>query len=245
MDDRRDQDPDLDTEPEGEPEDEPEDNSPDGAMASRPPDVEPEPWDLEFEPVIGPRISDGPAPGVVHAELPLRAATLVVDLLIAQFLAGVVTRVGLEFLQYQINTSWFGPSPDFSRAVVVFTGALAWTVSAAAYVYFVRRLRSSPGQLFLGLFTLRVDGRRLGVSTALLRWLLIIWPVLISGPVGTVLSGLAADPDFQATVGWVLGVLPWPWLTILAVTILRDPKGRGLHDRVTHSVVVRRAGSPA
>ena len=49
---------------------------------------------------------------------------------------------------------------------------------------------------------------------------------------------------FKPATG-VLLVFPLVWYALLAVTILRDPRGRGWHDRAAGSVVVRRGGPPS
>ena len=38
-------------------------------------------------------------------------------------------------------------------------------------------------------------------------------------------------------------LLPFIWFVILTITILLNPQGRGLHDRLARSIVVRREGS--
>jgi uncharacterized RDD family membrane protein YckC len=40
-------------------------------------------------------------------------------------------------------------------------------------------------------------------------------------------------------------VLPLLWYALLAITMLRHPRGQGWHDRFAGSVVVRRAGPPS
>ena len=123
-------------------------------------EIEPLGWDFERSPV--PTFTRlPPAPGIVYAELPLRAAAFLIDLTIVSVGTGIVRTV-LE----QVLNVVFPPASEFAgiglRMVVQYLAIpilLYAAVSAAASVVFWSRYRASPGQMVLGLFTVtQTDG---------------------------------------------------------------------------------------
>jgi hypothetical protein len=98
--------------------------------------------------------------------------------------------------------------------------------------------------MLLGLFVLRrTTGDRQGTLAAIARWLMLYAPLTAVFSYPWFASVFAAMDPLQ--LGSIALVAPMAWYVILAFSVLVDRRGRGLHDRVASSVVVRRAGPPA
>ncbi len=187
-----------------------------------------------------------PAPGVAYAELGLRAAAFAIDVAVALLISSLAD----SYLQGFIGLS--GLPGD---AVGMFTGLLAIAIVAAGAIVVgstsaTSVLRATPGQLAVGLVTLTADGgQAVPFRRALVRQLLLIGPVCLI-PVSTTLASLlvamAVSPDSESTTiatwpYWIWPVVAVLWYLVLALPAIRDPRGRGLHDRLADSVVVREA----
>jgi hypothetical protein len=208
-------------------------------------------WDLEFEPrrgALAPR-GDAPARGVNLAELPVRGIAFLIDLVLIQLGSAIVLQIFLLMTRTLLAAGAGG---------VTDTVLAAWTgyglpvvvlavMHALAYVFLWRVYRASPGQMTLGLFTLDVRrGNAISKRRALLRWTLLFLPALImssSDAIGIVVQfGIASKLD-QTAVSFMSVLLPFIWFVILTLSILINSQGRGLHDRMAKSIVVRREGS--
>ena len=209
-------------------------------------------WDLEFEPwrgALAPR-GDSPARGVNLAELPIRGISFLVDVLLIQLVGQVVLQI-FSFLTAQtiLNTAAGGVADQALGAWVAFgvpfIGLAA--VEAIAFVFMWRVYRASPGQMTLGLFTLDArQGVGLSKRRGLVRWLLLYLPALVmsSADALSYVGHYAIAPTVeQPVIAGLAVLLPFLWFTILTISILMDSQGRGLHDRVARSIVVRREGS--
>ena len=99
----------------------------------------------------------------------------------------------------------------------------------------------------LGLFTFDVRrGSALSKRRALLRWAVLFLPALImssADAIGIVTQFAIAPKLDQTTVSFLAVLLPFLWFVILTISVLVNSQGRGLHDRLAKSVVVRREGS--
>jgi uncharacterized RDD family membrane protein YckC len=227
------------------------------------PDPEPQGWDFEvaptrraFRPWQRP-----PVPGLVFAELPLRAIAFLLDL--AVIIAAIAT---VSSPLTQISRALVAAAgPDFDGAgVVTFSAVLgallpsiaAFTVvTAPLLVYFWTTFRASPGQMALGLFTVTpIQGVGLPWQQALLRWLLLYAPAVFLTGFGSVAYtlaqvannfGISGDESPSIVIYLLLGLGPVAWYALLALTVARDRRGRGWHDKLAGSVVVRRDGSPS
>ena len=230
----------------------PEDDLEDGEADASEEDGDEDPWDLDAEPwpdALTPS-EEGPAPGVVYAELPLRAIAFLVDVAVAQLIVTVLIQGASWALAFVSSAALSEPGPTNPQFLVflgcLLIGAICHAILAT---YATTTYRASPAQLFLGLFTFRRDGGRLGVSVSLLRWILTILPALVlinSGLIQNLVQfGLGVDVTSTAdtNIRSLLVLGPLLWGVVLAVTCLRNPRGQGLHDQASHAVVVRRAGT--
>jgi len=237
----------------------PDDSS--GLQEARVPDEDGEPdeagaWDLEAEPAgrtFAPA-EVGPAPGVRYVELPIRAAAFALDavllILISDYVARAVYTLIFSGIVPASSAQGPGSQPLYLAVILAMLGLVA--AQAVVMTYLIRVFRATPGQMAFGLFTLsRRDGRALGSSAAFVRWLLLFapLPVLAVGPVAvTVLRqflafGGQAPPDGLAMISTVTQLAPVAWFVVLIASVLIDECGRGLHDRLSSSVVVRRDGA--
>jgi uncharacterized RDD family membrane protein YckC len=117
------------------------------------------------------------------------------------------------------------------RLHVVINAVAATLVAGAWFVGSWLRFGGTPGQRILGMRVVRVDGSgRLGPGQAVGRWL------LLGTPLG-LLSALLGPPN---ALSFVLVMAIALWFALLYVSTARGRRKRGLHDRITGSVVVRR-----
>jgi hypothetical protein len=208
-------------------------------------------WELEPEqPEVVAPSAEGPARGVEYPGFAIRGLAFAIDLLLIQstgtallqpagFLAGklLLTTSGPPD---QVAASWLG----FFMPVVI-VGIL----QALILVGFWRVYTASPGQMLLGLQTVRdADGRRLSRGAALVRWVVLFFPALMltaSTDIGIWWSYAlgAGNQDDQTTASGISITLPVIWFLVLLISALIEREGRGLHDRAARSVVVRRIGS--
>lgn len=207
--------------------------------------------DLDFgRGILAPKGED-PALGVAYVDLPRRAVAFFLDVLMTQITATLLLQVagfvaGITLLQSTGVTdnalsAWLGFALP-TIAVAVLQGAVQ--------ILFLRSYRATPGQLILGLHTLRAaDGRPLGKGRALLRWLLTFmpaWAIAASSNIGIWwAAGVARSPAGQISSDAVVPsglsiTLPVIWFTIILISILLSERGQGIHDRLAGSVVVQR-----
>jgi hypothetical protein len=73
------------------------------------------------------------------------------------------------------------------------------------------------------------DGRLLDRRAAIVRWLLLGIPAVLTSLVVYV-------PN---TIGVILAALGLVWLLLLLYTMAQSPSKQGLHDRYAHSILVR------
>ncbi len=215
-------------------------------------------WDLEAEPVgrtLSPK-AEGPAPGVRYAEFPIRAAAFALDAVLLIVISDYTSRAIYAF----IFSGILGPqSSQGSQSQVLFLAVILAMIAvvaaqAAAISYLVRVFRGTPGQMAFGLFTLnRRSGGALAPSGAFVRWLVLFAPlsVLVTGPLAVTIASqfiaLSGRPpaDWYQPVTTITQIAPIVWFVVLIVSVLLDERGRGLHDYLSGSVVVRRAGPPS
>jgi uncharacterized RDD family membrane protein YckC len=208
-------------------------------------------WVLEPEPpeVFAPS-ADGPAPGVEYPDFAIRSLAFVIDLLLIQS-TGTLLLQPAGFLASKLLLSTSGP-PDqvvgswlgFFLPVVIVA-----IIQALILAGFWRAYTASPGQMLTGLQTVRhADGHRVSRRAAFVRWLFLFFPALVltaSTDIGIWWSyalGKGTQAD-QTTASGMAITLPVIWYVVLLVSALVERHGRGLHDRLARSVVVRRIGS--
>ncbi len=208
-------------------------------------------WDLEWEPLrrAGAPERLPPSAGATYAEFPVRAIAFGVDLALLWLVFQVLVQArGLTALWLTRD------DPQANDPTLAVSGGLA--VAAIALlsltaVYFWRVFRATPGQMLLGLFVVeRGSGLRLGRRRALLRWLALYAPFVALLSYTQLIDVIfradlapGADPLLVASLAFFA---PIAWYLVLAVSVaVEGRRGRGLHDRLAGSVVVRRAGPPA
>lgn len=104
-------------------------------------------------------------------------------------------------------------------AMGLIAGGVLYAISGFYLAYAWVRLGATPGQQLAKLAVMRVDtGTRLSPGQAAVRWFVMTMPPL----------------------GLPFGVLLVAWLAVVATTIVRNPRRRGIHDLAAGSIVVRR-----
>lgn len=120
-------------------------------------------------------------------------------------------------------------------------------IQAVIHVFLWRVYRASPGQMVLGLFTLQATrGTALSKRLSVVRWLLVLFPALImtSADAISYVGFYSIAPSVeQAVFSGMALLVPFVWYVILTISIVVNSQGRGWHDRLARSIVVRRQGS--
>lgn len=208
-------------------------------------------WDLDWQPGgrSGAPYRWPPSQGATYAEFPLRAAAFVVDVLIVTMVTQLLSQMlGLAVFWFQRGDPSTAQLALDVASTIVPLGALVVT---AASVYFWRVFRATPGQMVFRVFVVkRGTGTLLSRRAAVVRWLLLYAPLALVVSYSSLSQLVAAtglfdavDPLLVAAAGLLL---PLVWYLVLAISTLAEHRrARGLHDRVSGSVVVRRAGPPA
>jgi len=196
---------------------------------------------------LGRPAAAGPAAGVAYAELGLRAAAFAIDVAVMFLVTSLIQQVTSNTLAPLISQS-----TDILTWLLV-AEALASGLVVLALAYATAILRATPGQLAVGLTTLRADdGRALPFGAALRRQALLFGPVALLPFAGTLTEwliqatatqieppGVGAASSFLSTWPVWIGPLVGVWLVVLGLSAFADPRGRGLHDRAAGSAVVR------
>ena len=121
------------------------------------------------------------------------------------------------------TTSYMLTSSGWSMVIVGIVSAAYCVVSWAS-------MGGTPGQRLLGLRVSRSGSSApLSVVAAVVRWALLWGVICLAGAPALLAAGLSS-PGFAIQVAW---------LAVLVGSSSRDPKKRGLHDRLAGSVVFR------
>jgi len=208
-------------------------------------------WDLEWQPErhAGRPERTPPSLDAAYAEWPLRALAFVLDLVLIYVLFQLLGQAR------SLLVLWITREDQATNdGALVTSGALLLLAVLGLSLLAVwgwRVLRATPGQQLLGLFVVeRGSGLRLRRRAAFVRWLLLYAPLAALLGYTQLIDVLfrsrlleASDPLLVASLAFFL---PVAWYLVLGLSVLAERRrGRGLHDRLAGSVVVRRAGPPA
>ncbi len=189
-----------------------------------------------------------PQPDFLYAEFPLRTLAFAIDFVLASVAVVVLAEV----------CGWIIRGPGFGRfiewdlvtAVVLLLAAVVSVLPTAVAAYLWRAHGATPGQRLFGLRVVRrTTGERLTALSAFSRWVLLYAPLTLLWAYPRVVS-VAFDPEsfldllILVRLPWLPFVamgLPLAWYALLGASALADRRrGRGLHDRICGSIVVRR-----
>jgi uncharacterized RDD family membrane protein YckC len=216
----------------------------------RPADA-PRGWDLEWEPLRRAGAPDRlpPSAEAAYAEFPVRAIAFAVDVLLLWLIFQLLLQ-GRALVALWLTRD----APQQNDPTLVVSGLVviaAIALISLGTVYFWRVFRATPGQMVLGLFVIRRGtGEPITRAAALLRWLALYAPFVLLISYTQLIDIIFrsdllpdGDPLFIASLAYFV---PVAWYVVLGLSVLIEGKrGRGLHDRLAGSVVVRRAGPPA
>lgn len=166
-----------------------------------------------------------------------------IDLGLVSAAAAVIAQLAAGLLKPRFS---YGEMSYLALAAL-FLVALASVVPTALIAYQWQRGRSTLGHRLLGLAVLRrTTGGPLPPLAAFSRWVLLYAPVALwTYPL--VVSTVYDPAPFMMLIElphapFVGIVLPLAWYAVLGLTTLRDRRrGRGLHDVICGSIVVRRS----
>jgi uncharacterized RDD family membrane protein YckC len=147
-----------------------------------------------------------------------------VALLVGGLFGGIVT-TGLGEDGFQATTS-LNLLPFLVLAVVDLG------ISLAYFVWSWSLQRGTPGMKLLGLqIGDERDGHSIGLDQALVRWVILGIPSILS-----TFAAFVSD-----TLGVVLSVIALAWLAVLLYSIAQSPTKQGFHDRYARTIMVKSA----
>jgi uncharacterized RDD family membrane protein YckC len=185
-----------------------------------------------------------PQPGYVYAELPRRAVAFAVDISLAALAVAIVSRAAAFSLNPWPVRRWDIEDPWFLGLLLLVS--LLSALPTAYYAHLWRTGRQTPGHR---MFNIEVVRRTVGgPPTALAsfaRWVLLYAPLGLWAFPGVL--WVAFDPgmflmliEFSPWVSVVGMGIPVAWYGLLGLSVVLDRRrGRGLHDRIGATVVVR------
>jgi uncharacterized RDD family membrane protein YckC len=160
--------------------------------------------------------------------------------LMAYLLDAVVLTV-LAFVAAVVLSVLFGPVVTFDltaapyvtvdRGLALANALVATAIGAAYFLVGWRRFGGTAGMRLLGIRIFALDGAAVGWGPGAVRWLFIGLPLANQAVVAVFAHG-------RADV--LLYLLLLVWDALLGASIARDPRKRGIHDRVAGTVVVKR-----
>jgi hypothetical protein len=196
----------------------------------------------------GPPRSVGPGAGFRYSPFAVRACAFILDLVLLDWVAGAASGLFSIGLILWDLPDGFAASPDgywlvqFVQLVLTLLGRVVPTAALAIWAWVI--LQATPGQYVLGLRTLEARrGEPIRPRAALTRYVLLFLPALVVVHASTLLLPLSfgyAGSD-RSTILWLATLMPFAgvaWYLYLAASALRDPRGRGVHDRAAGSAVV-------
>jgi uncharacterized RDD family membrane protein YckC len=127
-------------------------------------------------------------------------------------------------------------------------------LSVFLYVFMVVKYGGTPGKLLLGLRIAKLDGARVGIREAVLRYgVLWVLSLTMSGMLINAALGIpnetytgfgylerSAALSEQAPKLWIATLLMQVWVVGCLIAILANKKRRTLHDFIAGTVVVRK-----
>jgi len=171
---------------------------------------------------------------VRYADAPNRLVAYVLDVVILAALIFVGSVVVALVLGPAIHVD-ADVRLQVDERLVTINGMLATLLNAAYFVLSWTRRRATPGQRLVGLWTGSAhDGSPLPAGRALLRWALLGGPFVAASVLALWLPAVAGP----------LMMLGLGWYAVVLMTIARDPRRRGVHDRCAGSVVVKASLPP-
>lgn len=172
-----------------------------------------------------------------HAGVPDRGAALLADLVVLSVFAFAVAVVVSVVLGPAVNfdggAESVGDAVDTDRGIVVVDALLTAAVGAVYFIVSWVRAGRTPGQRLLGLDVVGAAGEgRPSLAQAARRWVALIAPFSLAAVLG------AASPALDGAALYTLVAL---WYLVLLVTTARSRTRRGLHDRLSGTVVAKTA----
>jgi uncharacterized RDD family membrane protein YckC len=182
-------------------------------------------------------------PGFVYAEASRRAAAFAVDLSLAALVVAIVSRVAASPLSGQ-GFRW-GMDEPWLLGLLLLVSLLS-ALPTAYYAHLWRTGRQTPGHR---MFNIEVVRRTVGgppsALASLARWILLYAPLGLWAFPGVLWVAFDPGPflmliEFSPWVSVVGMGVPVAWYVLLGSSVLLDRRrGRGLHDRIGGTVVVR------
>ena len=183
----------------------------------------------------------GVAPAeLVFADVPGRLLAYAIDALILTILvfvgAVVVSRLVGPTVRFDDVGDALRGEFTVERSRAILDGVVSTVLGAVYFMGSWVVFAGSPGLRLLGMRLGReADGGRVGLRSALIRWL------LLGGPFGLATLLALGVPVLRLSIGGAVAV----WYLILLVTTARSATKQGIHDHYAHTVVTKVARRPS
>jgi len=169
--------------------------------------------------------------------VPNRIIAYIIDIILLAIIGFVLALVvGGLFGGLTSDPTLDSAGGDLNLGAFFIVSVAQLAVSLGYFGYFWTSARATPGMKLLGLqIGDESDGHSIDWNQAIIRWLILGIPSILSTFASYVSSGL----------GLILSVVGVAWLIILLYTIAQSPTKQGLHDRYARTILVkvgRRAG---
>ena len=198
--------------------------------APQPPNVPPPPppsWTANLTSTVP---TPGPA-GFVYADVPNRVVAYIIDAIILGLISGVVFALLGGATTSSMSTN--GATTDINIGPTLLAVVLDMAISAAYFSWMWSAQRATIGMKILGLqIGNETDGRSITLKQALVRWLVIGLPLILSNFV-VYLSAVF--------LGALLGLFGIVWLLVLLWSIAKSATKQGYHDKYAHTIMVKSA----
>jgi len=172
----------------------------------------------------------GPS-GFYYADVPNRIIAFIIDLILLAIIGFVLALVLGGLLGGMTSTaSLDAAGGELNLGAFLLVSIVQLAVSLAYFGYFWTTSRATPGMQFLGLqIGHESDGRNIDRNQAIVRWLIIGIPSILS----TFTSYASSSLSFIISI---IGVV---WLVVLLYSIAQSPTKQGWHDRYAHTIMVK------
>lgn len=186
------------------------------------------------DPISAPGTLDAAPPGREVARTRRRVAAYAIDAVVVAVIAFAVAAAAVVALgptvRFSTGDAITTLTIDTGRAMV--NALLGLLVAAVYFVLSWTRFGRTPGQRLLGIRVERAaDGGRLTPIASVVRWLALVGATGLAAGLLQPVSG----------AGTWLALLIAGWSLLLLLTTIMGRNGRGLHDGLAGSVVVRDA----
>lgn len=170
-------------------------------------------------------------PGFYYADVPDRIIAFIIDIILLAIIGSVLALVLGGLLGGLVSSpSLSSAGGELNPGAFLGVSIAQLAVSLGYFGYFWTTSRGTPGMKLLGLqIGHEIDGRSIGWNQAVVRWLILGIPSILSTFTAYASSGLSL----------IISVVGVAWLLVLLYSMAQSPAKQGLQDRYAHTILVK------